>query len=189
MLPGGAELKLPRAMLRKIDLAPTAAEPGELPSPVTLAEGEKPGVDFRHRGDGEKKPPEGEKKPPEGEKPPDDKEKKKKNDPLQNTQELQPMPDAKIIDADMLTGDLTIEDDNGPWTIGLAPVKTLVFPPDPNAKKAVPKFRDWVLTLREGSRFEIVLTGITPESISAEMAGGAVALPSHVIDSIQRQKR
>jgi hypothetical protein len=189
MLPGGAELKLPRALLRKIDLNPAPPEPGELPGPIAVAENEKPGVDYRRRDDnkkegdkkeGDKK--EGEKK--EGEKPDD----KKKNDVLQTTQELKAM-EGKIVEADIFSGDLTIEDDNGPWTVGIALVKTLVFPPDPNAKKAVPKFRDWVLTLREGSRFEIVLTGISPDAIAAEMAGGSVALPSHVVDSIQRQKR
>lgn len=197
MLPGGAELKLPRAMLRKIDLAPAAPEPGELPAPVAVAENEKPGVDFRRRDDakdkaardGDKPVDKPEDKPAKNGEKPKPEDKPKKVDVLQTTQELQPMPDVKIVDADMFSGDLTIEDENGPWTIGLAPVKTLVFPPDPNAKKAAPKFRDWILTLREGSRFEIVLTGISPEAISAEMAGGAVALPSHVVDSIHRQKR
>jgi len=186
MLPGRVELELPRQTLRKIDFHPTAADPGELPGAVSVADAEKPGVDFRR-----KEKPEGEKvdAPPADPKAEAKPEKKVKKDLLQGTQELEAMPDAKILEADMLTGDLTIEDENGPWTIGLAPVKTLVFPKDQNVRKAPPKFRDWVLTLREGSRFEIVLTGISVKEITAEMAGGTVILPSHVVDSIQKQKR
>ncbi|HYG78483.1 MAG TPA: hypothetical protein VEK08_26015 [Planctomycetota bacterium] len=186
LLAGRVRLSLPRKTLRKIDFYPPAPDPGEPAAGISVGENEKSGVDFRRKDD--QKPPEkpADPKVAADEKPP---EKKPKADVLQGTQELQPMPDVKILEADILTGDLTIEDDNGPWTIGLAPVKTLVFPKDQSAKKAAPRFRDWLLTLREGSCFEIVLTGITPEGITAEMAGGTVTLPSHVIDSIQKQKK
>ncbi|MCY3021790.1 MAG: hypothetical protein NTW87_22495, partial [Planctomycetota bacterium] len=184
LLPGGVELKLPRQVLRKIDLLPEAPDPGELPAPTAVAENEDPGVDFKRR-EAPKKD-EGAPKPEPKEKA---EEKKKKKDVLQTTQELEPLKNAEILEADLRTGDLKIKDENGEWTIGMAPVRTLVFPKDPNAKPAAAKFRDWVLTLREGSRFEIALRGITPETITAEMAGGTVTLPLHVIDSIERRKK
>ena len=181
MLPGGVEMKMPRGALRKIDLQPPAPEPGELVAATSVAENEKPGVDFIRREEPKKEGAENKAEPPP--------EEKKKKDVLQSTQALQRMDDVKIVEADILANELTTEDENGPWTIGLAPVRTLVFPKDPNAQKAAPQFKDWVLTLREGSSFEISLKAISAENITAEMAGGTVSLPLHVIDSISRVKR
>lgn len=193
MLPGGVELKLPRTLMRKIDLAPPIPEPGDLPAPITVADDEKPGVDFRRKEAPKPDPAAGEMKDPEkeqAEKEKAEKDKKKGSDLLHTTQELARMDNVEIVSLDLLAREITTRDDGGgDFTIGLAPVRTLVFPKDPNAKRAAPKFRDWILTLREGSRFEITLTAITSESITVEMASGTVTLPMHVIDSIHRQKR
>jgi hypothetical protein len=186
VLAGGVEMKLPRPLLRKVDLAPPQPEPGEMPAPTTVAEDEKPGVDFKRREQPTKV--DGKKDEPKKEEPKAD-EKARKKDPLQTTQELQRMDNAEVVAMDALAGELTIKDEYGEMTIGLPPVKTLVFAKDPNAPRAGPKFRDWALTLRDGSQFEIELKTIAPDGITAEMAGGVLRLPLDVVESAARRKR
>ena len=180
VLPGGVELKLPRQTLRKIDLYPARPEPGEPAAPTALAADEKPGVDFMNR-QGTEAPPDNDKNK--------DKEKNKNPNVLNSTQALKRIDNAEILRMDMAERELTINDDGGEWTIGAALVKTLVFPENPAAKKAQPRFRDWVLILREGSRFEIAIDSITGDGINAEMAGGVVKLPGEVIESVERRRR
>ncbi|HEY3321471.1 MAG TPA: hypothetical protein VGP72_13450 [Planctomycetota bacterium] len=209
MLPGKTELRLPRQTLLKIDFAPETPESGELPPPVELGKDEKPGVDFtrrdqnRDRKEAAPGPPlpreeEGlgvrgqgaaEKKEAPNADPKAEPKKKPQGLDLQSTQELQPMPNVEIQAADMFEGELTVKDENGPWTFGIAQVKTLVFPKDPKAQNARPKFRAWILTLRNGSRFEVALIALTPEAVTADMAGGVVTLPYRVIDSLERKKK
>jgi len=194
LLPGGAELKLPRSILRKIDFDPPATEPGELPVPVTVAEDEKPGVDFRRREEPKKEAPKKEEVPAASAKDErkdglgDSTGKEKKKNVLQTHQDLEPMPNVEILEADILTSELTIKDANGEMTIGMAPVRTLVFPFIPQPQPAGPRRGEWVLTLREGSRFEIALTALTVETLTIEMAGGTVTLPWQVIESIERTR-
>ena len=192
LLPGRVELKLPRKVLRKIDLAPPAPEPGDAPPPVAVAEDEKPGVDFRRKDEAKPDGPAQQKKdapPQKKDAPPPPEEKPKKKDVLQTTQQLQRMDNVEILEADMLEGDLKIKDEGGEWTIGLAPVRTLVFPKDPQPQVGQAARRDWVLILREGSRFEVSLKELTPESLSADMAGGTVTLPLQVIEAVERKKK
>ncbi|MGD0089261.1 MAG: hypothetical protein ABSE73_05015, partial [Planctomycetota bacterium] len=207
LLPGGAELKLPRTILRKIDLEPEPAEPGELPAPVAAAKDEKPGVDFKRRKESPKEEPKpkGDKQPipkqpeigakPGGDRQPISKQPeigvspRQKKDVLQNTQELEPMPNVEILELDLLAGELKIKDDNGEMTIGLPPVKTLVFPKDPNAQPAGAKRREWVLTLRQGSRFEISLNALAVEALTADMTGSTVTLPWEVIEALERRRK
>src|SRR5205814_2278396 len=99
------------------------------------------------------------------------------------------MENAEVVGYDPTDGTVTIRDEDGDLPIGLPQIKSFVFNKDPNVTKSGPKFRDWVLVLREGSRFEIHLSAITQDRVKADMAGGTVILPSHVIDSIQRADR
>ena len=117
------------------------------------------------------------------------KEYSERPDPLQTTQELQRMDNAEILEMDALAGELKIKDAYGEMTIGLPPVKTLVFPKAPAAPRTAPKFRDWTLTLRDGSQFEIELKTIAPDGVTAEMAGGVLRLPLDVVESVARRKR
>ena len=175
LFPGGAELKLPRATLRKIDLHPAATEAGAAPAPTEVAADEKPGVDFINR----KKQDDPKADPPDA----------KKTDVLQTTQAMKAMQNAEVVSLDMEAKELTIKDADGDWTISPALARTLVFAENPAAKKAQVKFRDWLLTLRDGSRFEISLVSLTPESATAEMVGGTAVLPVSVIESIERKKQ
>ena len=196
LLPGGVELALPRSFIRKVELQPAKVEPGELPPPTTVKDEEAPNVDLKTReeatGDPDKKDSAAEKdkeKEKEKEKEKDkDKEqdKKKENTPAPA---ISHMDNAEVVEVDPEQSLVTIRDEDGDLPIGLPMIKSFVLPKDPNAAKANPKFRDWILTLREGSRFEIVLLAITPDGVTAEMAGGTVVLPSHVIESVQRQRR
>jgi hypothetical protein len=173
MLPGGVEMALPRSVLRKIDLIPPKPEPGETPPPITVGDDEKASVDLRTR---------------EPAKKPDDEKEKPKKDEHNPAPGKSHMDNAEVVGYDREDGTVTIRDDDGDLPIGLPQIKSFVFNKDPNAVKAAPKFRDWVLVLREGSRFEIHLRLITADMVTAEMAGGTIALPSHVIDSVQRAK-
>ncbi|HYF48203.1 MAG TPA: hypothetical protein VEJ63_02285 [Planctomycetota bacterium] len=176
-LPGGVEMKLPRDVLRKIELQAPDVLPGTPTPPVVVAGDEKPGVDFRKRNtDPAKKDP----KPPEGEKKPEG------PNPAAG---LPRMDDVEIVGADPAKGELTVRDDAGDFDIGFNMARTLVFKPNPEAAKPNPKFRDWTLQLREGSRFDVFVTSIGEKTISVEMAGGSVTLPVHVIEFLQRQKR
>jgi hypothetical protein len=174
MLPGGVELALPRSILRKIDLAPTRPEPGELPPPITVGDDEKASVDLKT-----KEPP----KKTDGDA--NEKPKKDEHNPAPGKSHME---NAEVVAYDPADGTVTIRDDDGDLPIGIPQIKSFVFNKDPNATKSAPKFRDWVLVLREGSRFEIHLSAISQEGVKAEMSGGTVILPSHVIDSVQRQK-
>jgi len=194
MLAGGAELKLPRAVLRKLDLEPAAAAPGEQSAPVVVLEDEKPGVSFRRKEGAKSEIPKKAEGPAEKAKAePEEKlehsPKKKKKDVLQTIQELEPMPNVEIIEVDMLTSELTIKDANGEMTIGMAPVKSLVFSKDPHAQPAGPRSREWVLALREGSRFQVALTALSVEALTVEMTGAQVILPWGTIESIERARK
>ena len=178
-LSDGVELKLPRGALRKLDLQPTPPGPGEAPAFVTVGENEKPGIKIRsHRA----ATPQGDPNP-EPEKDPVQKgeagAESKSDDGFEN---------AEVVSADPTKGELTIKDDAGEWTIGFPLAQTLVFSKDPNALIAKARFRDWVLTLREGSQFEISVLSITRHQLVAEMVGGVVTLPWQVIESIQRRQ-
>jgi hypothetical protein len=215
VLPGGVELELPRAVIRKVDLQPAKTEPGELPAPITVGADDKPNVDLKTKEESkqsekEKKDPAAEKpkeeKPkeekPKEEKPKDPKDAKDPKDPKDPNESKDPkaddrnpappvshMDNAEVVEVDPEQGLVTIRDEDGDLPVGLPSIKSFVLPKDPNAAKFAPKFRDWILTLREGSRFEIFLMAITPEGVTAEMSGGTVVLPSHVIESVQRQHR
>ena len=49
ILPGGVELVLPRGVIRKVDLMPEKAEPGELPPPTTVKDDEKASVELKSK--------------------------------------------------------------------------------------------------------------------------------------------
>ena len=144
------------------------------PYPITVGDDEKASVDLKT-----KEPP----KKTDG----DANEKPKKDDhnPAPGKSHME---NAEVVAYDPADGTVTIRDDDGDLPIGIPQIKSFVFSKDPNATKSAPKFRDWVLVLREGSRFEIHLSAISQEGVKAEMSGGTVILPSHVIDSVQRQK-
>ena len=190
MLPGGVELALPRTVIRKVEFSPAKVEPGELPAPTTVKDDEAANVDLRTReeatGEPEKKDPAA----PQPKDPPKDKEKEKDPKKKENTPApaISHMDNAEVVEVDPEQGVVTIRDEDGDLPIGLPMIKSFVLPKDPAATKANPKYRDWILTLREGSRFEIVLLAITPDGVTCEMAGGTVVLPSHVIEAVQRQK-
>jgi hypothetical protein len=99
------------------------------------------------------------------------------------------MDDVEVIGVNPVESELTIRDKLGEMTIGLPMVQTLVFRPAEKIPTTGPKFRDCILVLYEGSRFEVFLRRITPEEITAEMAGGTVRLPSRVVTEVQRKKR
>jgi hypothetical protein len=119
----------------------------------------------------------------------EDKTRKKKKDVLQTIQELEPMPNVEILAVDTLTSELTIKDANGEMTIGMAPVKTLVFPKDPQVQAGGPGPREWALTLREGSRFEVALTALSVEMLTCELSGYTATLPWQVIASLARMRK
>lgn len=172
-LSGGALLKLPRETLRKIELIPKRPEPNEVPAPTAMAPDEKPGVEFKTK--------------PLLDNPAAPQPKEEKKDPAHNpAQGLPRMDNAEILSIDPQTHELTVKDEDGEMTMNLAGIKTLVFPPNPNAGAAAKK-RAWSLTLREGSRFDADILKITPKEITAEMAGGTVLLPAETIEAVERK--
>jgi hypothetical protein len=183
LLHGGVKLTLPRSLLRKIDLRPEGTEP------LKVAEGEKPGVEFRRRkrakdpadGDAPKDPPKDEKdaKGAKGE------IGEKGASVLESTQELKRMDDVKIVAVDLTAGELTTDDGNGDWTISLQPVKELVFPPlaAEAERKAAP---GWVLTLADGNRFDVDPTALSAEALTVSLAGGTVKFPLTLVDVLRR---
>ena len=138
-----------------------------------MAPDEKPGVEFKTK--------------PLLDNPAAPQPKEEKKDPAHNpAQGLPRMDNAEIVSIDPQTHELTVKDDDGEMTMNLAGIKTLVFPPNPNAGAAAKK-RAWSLTLREGSRFDADILKITPKEITAEMAGGTVLLPAETIEAVERK--
>jgi len=168
----GAMLKLPRETLRKIELIPEPTPPGEAPSPTVVGKDEKPGVASKTK--------------PQFNNPAAPLPKEEKKDPDKNPAQGVAFQEAEIVSVDPDAHELTIKDDLGPMTVGLATIKALIFPPNPNAN-AQAKKRGWILTLREGSRFEADVLKITPTDISAEMAGGLVVLPVEAVELVGRK--
>jgi len=182
LMSGQVEFRLPRTLLRKIDLQP-AFDPQTGRATVSILGEEKPGVEFRKR---ERKQEKGKDDPPEN--PKDVPDPAKKKDLLQNQQDLKRMDDAKIVEADILTGEITVDDGGGDWTIGLAPVKALVFPPDAEAAAQQPGFREWQIVLRDRSRFDVIPMAMTGETLTVQIAHGVVQMPFTVFESLQRKK-
>ncbi|MBI3829431.1 MAG: hypothetical protein HY291_07935 [Planctomycetes bacterium] len=175
-LAGGVELKLPRGLLRKVDLYPDQAAPGETAEALKVADGEKPGVEFKQKIIGDN--PAAPQKEPE------------KKDPNNNpAQGLPRMDNAEVLAANLETNELVVDpkDGGGAWPIDLKTARLLVFPPDPKAGGGGP--HDWVLTLRQGSRFEVDLKSIGEVEIVAEFAGGSVTLPAALVEAIARRPR
>lgn len=173
-LAGGVELKLPRGLLRKIDLYPEQSAPGETAEALKVADGEKPGVEFKQKIIGDN--PAAPQKEPE------------KKDPNNNpAQGLPRMDNADILAANLETNELVVDpkDGGGAWPIDLKTARFLVFPPDPKAGGGGP--HDWVMTLRQGSRFEVDVKSISEAEIAAEFAGGSVTLPAALVESIARK--
>jgi hypothetical protein len=187
LMSGEVEFRLPRELLRKIDLHP-AYDPESGRALVSLGDGEKPGVDFRHRKkkavakDDAADPAE-----KDGDEPDDPLAADPKNDLLQQKQELKRMDDAKILAADILTGDLTVDDGGGEWTIGLQPVKSLVFPPNPEAAADQPGFFEWEIVMRDQSRFDVVPMALSLETLTVQLARGVVQLPFATFEILQRK--
>ena len=174
-LPGGVELALPRKLLRKVDLCPDLYPPPPGSEPAAVGADEKPGVEFR--------PKQGASSAPK----PDPKKAAAKK-----AEADQPRMDgADVLAADFETGELTVDpkDGAGEWRIDLNTTRYLVFPPDPQAAQAMGAERDWVLTLRQGSRFEVALKSVTPELVTAEMCGVTLKFPANVVASIERKKK
>jgi hypothetical protein len=174
-LPGGVELALPRKLLRKIDLCPDLYPPPPGSEPAAVGADEKPGVEFR--------PKQGASSAPK----PDP----KKADAKKAEADQPRMDGTDVLAADFETGELTVDpkDGAGEWRIDLNTTRYLVFPPDPQAAQAMGAERDWVLTLRQGSRFEVALKSVTPELVTAEMCGVTLKFPANVVASIERKKK
>ncbi|MCW8129192.1 MAG: hypothetical protein KIS92_02300 [Planctomycetota bacterium] len=174
-LAGGAELKLPRGVLRKIDLYPEAEVPGEAPAPLSVAADEKPGVEFKKkmvaRNDAAPQPE------PE------------KKDPEHNPAAGMPrMDNAEILGANAETNELVVDpkDGGGAWPIDLATARYLVFPPAAAAGGG--EKHEWLLTLRQGSRFAVSVVAIGEKDVTASFAGGTIVLPGRVVDALARKR-
>lgn len=163
-LPGGVQLTLPRALVRKIDLCPQMAEAGT--EPAAIAAEEKPGVEFRPK-----------RATPGG------------KAPAKQESDLPRMDNAEVVSADITTGELTVDpkDGAGEWRIDLFSTRYLVFPAAAEAA-GDSKEREWVLRLRQGGCFSIALTGIAPDHLSAEMAGAKVTFPARTVAAVERKK-
>jgi hypothetical protein len=163
-LPGGVQLILPRALVRKIDLCPQMAAAGA--EPASIAAEEKPGVEFRPKRVAPGAPV-----------------------PAKQEAELPRMDNAEVVSADITTGELTVDpkDGAGEWRIDLFSTRYLVFPPAAEAA-GDSKEREWVLRLRQGGCFSVALTGITPDHLSAEMAGAKVTFPARTVAAVERKK-
>jgi hypothetical protein len=163
-LPGGVQLTLPRALVRKIDLCPQMAEAGA--EPAAISTDEKPGVEFRPKRIAPGAPA-----------------------PAKQDAELPRMDNADVISADIATGELTVDpkDGAGEWRIDLFSTRYLVFPPSAEAADNA-KEREWILRLRQGGCFSVALTGISPDHLSAEMAGAKVTFPVRTVAAVERKK-
>lgn len=173
-LAGGAELALPRALLRKIDLYPDATPPGETSVTLKVAESEKPGVEFKQ------KLISGNEAAPQREF-----EKKAPNHPAAG---LPRMDNAEILQANYETNELIVDpkDGGGAWPIDLNTARFLVFPHDANAAAGGPQHA-WTLVLRQGSRFDASLVTLNERELVAEFAGGKVTLPLGLIEALIRK--
>jgi len=176
VLAGGVELKLPRGALRKLDLYPERAAPGETPPALALAKDEKPGVEFKQKLTGQN-PASPQKEP----------EKKEANHPAAG---LPRMDNAEIVALDTLRGELVVDpkDGAGEWPIDLLSARFLVFPPATKVPGPAAA-RGWTLVLRQGSRFDANLKELGEGFITAEIAGGTATLPFSVVESIERNKK
>jgi len=184
ILPGEASLKLPRQLLRKIDLLPEITAADEAPQPTVVGADEKPGVEFKPKAGGaavveEKQPP-------------------GTNGPAKSANRA----DGEIIAADAAAGDLTVRDKTtGDFSFGFALAKTLIFAPvvtPPVSGDTIPiaaqsghvpgnKSKGWLLCLREGSCFEAALKALSPYAITVELCGGEVVVPLKVVDCLKRK--
>lgn len=162
-LPGGVQLTLPRALVRKVDLCPQMAASGL--EPATVGADEKPGVEFRPKRVAPGAPP-----------------------PSKQDSDLPRMDNAEVISADIATGELTVDpkDGAGEWRIDLFSTRFLVFPPAAAAGDV--KEREWVLRLRQGGCFSVALTAIAADQLSAEMGGAKVTFPARTVASVERKK-
>lgn len=173
-LSGGAELVLPRALLRKVDLYPEPVPPGETSAALKVAEGEKIGVEFKQKliGGNEAAPQR-------------DAEKKDPNHPAAG---LPRMDNAEILQVNYETNELVVDpkDGGGAWPIDLNTARFLVFPHEANAAAGGPQ-RAWTLILRQGSRFNASLLAMNDRELVAEFAGGKVTLPLGLIETLMRK--
>lgn len=187
-LPGKVELKLPRAMLRKVDLRPgTPVAP-----PPAAGDGEGEGD---AKGEGGKQAADA---PPADPLDPEHVKKEKTGVEFAqrtasaagktSTEGMPRMDNAEILSIDARKNALTVDPKDGgpPWPIDLHSARFLVFPEA--AAPAAGNAGGWDLTLRIGSRFAFELQGLDANGVRGKLAGGEVRMPWSAIEFLQRTR-
>jgi hypothetical protein len=169
LLGHGAQLTLPRATLRRINvLRPRQLLAGYIPEEPK--QDEKPGVELFTKADLVNSAA-----PQATDEPVDP-----KNNPAQGLQRLD---DVAVVSYTRTSHEITLKDENGEFSFDMRGVKAIVFAAAP----ATPARQGhWTLRLRDGPSFVAELLELAPEQIVVEIAGGKVVIPVDKVDSVER---